>query len=213
VPVRANGGCNQELTAALRAGNAREVQALLARHAKVTCKEPVFDADRVRPWTTPLELAVASGQAELVRSVISAGANAADHEVEVPAVYRAVRLKRADLLAVLLNAGASPNSHSGHPLLREAIQQGDPNVVGLLLDRGADANRPWWSEYQPNPHFPGQQCLVTPLMEAAARGHATTVTLLLAAGADRDHKDCEGETAYDYSVKYKHDNVAVLLTR
>jgi hypothetical protein len=114
LPPGPNGACNPELTAALRAGDARQVDRLIARNAVVRCQEAAIgDPDRVRRWTTPLELAVETGQVAIVTAVLAAGAGAANHEIEVPAIYRAVRMKRPDLLNALLQAGASANSHSG----------------------------------------------------------------------------------------------------
>jgi ankyrin repeat protein len=135
VPLRPQGVCNQELMDAVRIGDASQVRALLARHARVTCVEPVlYGADRVRDWTTPLEQAVATGQPDLVRTIIAAGAKPGDHEREIPALYRAVRMRRADLVRMLLESGASANSHSGSPILREAVLQNDLRIVSLLWD-------------------------------------------------------------------------------
>lgn len=213
VPSGPNGVCNTDLTGALRAGDSARVEALIARHASVRCTEPIAgDAERVRPWTTPLELAVASGRIRLVQLVIAAGAQPGSHDTEVPAIYRAVRMGRPDLVEYLLQSGASANSHSGNPILREAIKSGNSSIVRLLLQHGANPNKRWWSEFMPDPHFerspPSTDCAITPLMEAAARGDTELVRLLLVAGGNRDEYDCRGQTARDYAVRSNHNAVA-----
>lgn len=217
VPLRPNGVCSRELTDALRSANGPEVRALLARHAQVRCKEPVDGAARVRPWTTPLELAVATGQAEMVHLIIAAGASPADDEMEAPAIHRAVSMRRVDLVRILVEAGAAANSHSGRPLLWEAVLQDDVAIVSLLLQHGADPNQRWFSELQPggtasNPEMV-LRCAITPLMEVAAHGSAQLVPPLLRAGANKLDLDCKGRSAIDYARRYNHGDVVNSLSR
>lgn len=218
VPLRPDGVCSQELTDAVRVGDESQVRALLARHAQVSCIEPIpSDAYRVRPWTTPLELAVATGQPHLVRTIIAAGAKPADHENEIPALYRAVRMRRVDLVRILLESGASANSHSGSPILREAVLQNDAGIVSLLLERGADPNQRWFSELQPGGRAPDPatvvECEIIPLMEVSGRGASLLVAPLLRAGADRLHVDCKGRTALDYARERNDKDIVQMLSR
>jgi ankyrin repeat protein len=217
VPLRPHGVCNQELTDAVRLGRAAQVRTLIARHAQVNCIEPVSGADRVRPWTTPLELAVATGQPDVVRLVIAAGAKPADEELEIPAIYRAVRLRRLDLVRILLESGASADSRSGSPILREAVLQSDVGIVSALLERGADPNQRWFSDLQPggNVYDPAtlRECGITALMEVAGRGATVLVAPLLRAGADELQVDCKGRTALEYARERNHEAIVEILSR
>jgi hypothetical protein len=215
VPLRPDGRCNEDLVDALRRGDAPRVRALVARHVQVRCSErPPSVGYAVRP-STPLELAVATGQPELVRMLIAAGAKPDHHELE--AIYQAVRSRRIDLVKLLLDSGARADAPSGTPLLREAILQHDPAIAALLLERGAKANQRWFSELQPggDAYDPAtlMDCLITPLMEAAARGEMELVTLLVRAGADRNQIDCKGRSAADYARRRNHSTVAEMLSQ
>src|SRR5689334_19781450 len=66
--------------------------------------------------------------------------------------------------------------------LFEAVDRGASNVVGLLLDRGADVNA-------------RADTGDTPLIRAAANGYTDTVRLLIARGADLSARDSEDGTA------------------
>jgi hypothetical protein len=190
--LRPNGACNEEFMDAIRAADAPAIRALTARRVQARCVEPGVDG--AGGSTTPLDLAVATGQPEVVHAVIAAGA---DLSSEGAAIYRAVRSRRFDLVTLLLDSGASADSWgSGRPILREAILQDDIGMASLLLGRGADPNQRWFSELQPggDVYDPATfaACFITPLIEAAARGQSQMVSLLLRAGADRALIDCKG---------------------
>ena len=79
-----------------------------------------------------------------------------------------------------------------------ASQHGHKDVVAFLGSRGADVNAV--TDYQD-----------TPLDWAAAYGHASVCTTLLALGADPATKDKWGKTALDYArQENKPECVAVL---
>jgi ankyrin repeat protein len=73
------------------------------------------------------------------------------------------------------------------------------DAVELLLQRGADAN------------VQGTLEGFTPLMTAAAEGLVEVVRLLLAAGADRDLEDKDGDTALSFARQNGHAEVVALL--
>ena len=75
-------------------------------------------------------------------------------------------------------------------------------MIELLLDKGA------------NVKAVNSEAGTTPLHEAAAKGHAETVELLLKRGADPDAKSKNGTTALDEALRYRHAKVvAVFLDR
>jgi ankyrin repeat protein len=94
-------------------------------------------------------------------------------------------IERGDLEAVkaAISAGADVNStfRDGWSALLVAANQ-DPRITELLLGNGADPNVPSDRGY-------------TPLMRAAGLGKPETVRLLLAGGADKDMRDCDGKNA------------------
>lgn len=106
--------------------------------------------------------AVAEGDAARVRQLLDHGASAnaidsltypnvpAWHR-DTPVLYAACRLQRADIVALLLAAGADPNAmlSAYENMLHEevpALFMAFPSVaiVELLLAAGADPNKPRW---------------------------------------------------------------------
>jgi ankyrin repeat protein len=97
----------------------------------------------------------------------------------------------------LLDAGANPNdvtSSNNESALEWAIQAGNPLVVDILLDYGADIN------------LVG---LVTPLIAAARKGDAEMIQLLLQRGADASI-NVSGYSAADYAKHYGHEELSKL---
>ncbi|KAK1932498.1 Protein HOS4 [Phytophthora citrophthora] len=72
----------------------------------------------------------------------------------------------------------------GHTALSEAACQGHNNIVGLLLERGANPNK-CNDENR------------SPLYRAAYNGYIDTIRLLLESGGDPRLRSKQGETAYD----------------
>jgi ankyrin repeat protein len=74
-------------------------------------------------------------------------------------------------------------------------------TVELLLKRGAEVN------------VQGALEGFTPLMTAAAEGLADVVRILLEAGANRDIKDQDGDTALTFARQNGHTEVVKLLEK
>lgn len=82
------------------------------------------------------------------------------------------------------------------PLLSAANQIS--SIIDLLLAHGADPNVPSDRGY-------------TPLMRAAGLGKSETVRLLLAAGADKNMRDCDGKDACRLAQEMHHFDCADLV--
>jgi ankyrin repeat protein len=145
-------------------------------------------------WT-PLHVAVAEGQEEIVRLLVKAGADlSATTEHDRTPLHLALECCPG-LVAVLRELGASVDAASaaflddaeelgraldrgaalvdpatGTDLLSFAAAGGSARTARLLLDRGADADG-------------------GALQAAAGGGHVDLVAMLLAAGADADRRD------------------------
>jgi ankyrin repeat protein len=117
------------------------------------------NVERVRTWLdssgdliehraadgfTPLHLAAYFSHPPVVRLLIERGAGVdaeADNPSRVRPVHSAVAARSAEIVRILLEAGADPNvqQHGGWTALHAAAQHGDGALVRILLDHGADA--------------------------------------------------------------------------
>jgi beta-lactamase regulating signal transducer with metallopeptidase domain len=92
---------------------------------------------------SPLIVAARSGNKDMVRVLVEAGAdvNAASRYDESP-LMAAARSGDKDMVKLLLDHGADPNlaqAHIGTPLMA-AVQAGNADIVRLLIKAGADVN-------------------------------------------------------------------------
>jgi len=153
--------------------------------------------------TTALESAVFSGNAGIIKLLLSHGADPNDTRADVMPISRVVCMicrgemdKNGDLMDIarlLLDAGASPNVHDagpGYTPLQEAVQADDRALVELLLDYGADPNMPSETGFN--------LCARTAFAEAVYYGFESLARLLLEWGADVDTKDANGTTPLIY---------------
>jgi ankyrin repeat protein len=105
-----------------------------------------------------------------------------------------------DCVAILLNAGASPNVYGYWPPLAKAASGGHIAIMNLLLEAGADVDA-----------FSADD--ETALMRAAQKSHMESAMLLIEAGADVNAAGHIGKTplsqAYDYEWRYRKRNPVV----
>ncbi len=128
--------------------------------------------------TTALHWAAYRTDLDLARMLIQAGANveAVTRLGDISPLFMAAESGSAEMIALLLGAGADPNSSksTGTTPLMLAAASGDVDAVGMLLERGADVNSTENTHEQ------------TALMYAAARGRVDVIRQLAQAGADTD---------------------------
>ena len=103
--------------------------------------------------------------------------------------------------SLFLQAGFDPSlaDAKGTPLLSLAVRADFPSIVSLLVDAGADVNRQSVDRGY------------SPLMDAAQKGDAAMVTLLLENGADPNLVSKDGQTALIISAGRGDDRIAELL--
>ena len=138
-----------ELLGAVRRGSIPVVTLLL--------KNVDVDAQDLRDGRTALSIAAETGDLNMAKLLLSYGAsvhirqysrNCWDHDC--PPLYAAGRDAihwaagegHPDIVELLLNHGANPNSANtiGRPALQEAVRKHDIRSIRLLLDNGADIN-------------------------------------------------------------------------
>jgi len=100
---------------------------------------------------------------------------------------------------LLIESGASVDAASRNALavapLHSAVASGNPELVELLLDRGAAPD-------------PADASGLTPLHSAAAHGNREMARRLLAAGAALRRQTKEGKTPADLAAQYGHPELA-----
>ena len=103
-------------------------------------------------------------------------------------IFSCVRMRRVQVLALLLDANVSPNEGKGNPLCGAAYD-GHLESAELLVAAGAGLEV----------HSATDASCARPLYIAASRGHADVVQFLLAKGADREHRS-DGLSALDAAI-------------
>ena len=178
---------DKELIHALRQGNRNKIKNLVS----TDMVDVNFMHEDLKVFQQPpLIVAGAIGDTGLVEYLIEKGAditryaNNEDGEGE-PALYFAAHDGYVDIVKVLLDAGAEPDSCGDHGVtpLHTAAMQRHIEVVQLLLNRGADVNLASTN--------PGG---FTPLHGAAIGGHKDIIKLLLKSGADHRMTTDSGHT-------------------
>ena len=128
---------HEDVHAAAKSGDTDEVAALLSMDNRLT---RTFDADG---WS-PLHLAAHYGHADVVSLLLHNNAPVdlrSANQMANTALHAALAGRRADVVPILLDAGADVNArqHGGWTALHAAAANGDRALVELLLSRGADA--------------------------------------------------------------------------
>jgi uncharacterized protein len=118
----------------------------LERLGSILTEDPSQAAEFSDDGFTALHLAVYAEQEEAARLLINHGADVNARSTgaiaRVPPLGTAAFVRSVPLTRLLLDAGADVNGQGdgGFAALHSAAQNGDEELVSLLLERGADAN-------------------------------------------------------------------------
>lgn len=155
---------------------------------------------------TPLMVAANYGRLAIVNYLLDKGAdiNATSDGGET-ALILASRPNSSDsdlVVQKLLAAGADPNkvSGGGNTPLMEAAYGGDAELVKILLAAGAD------------PHAQNQYNETALSVGCMKNGTVGVVSELLKAGANLFHKDVDGLTPLDLSIKTGNSDLRIYLS-
>ncbi len=206
-------GLNDELIKAVSKGDVRAVEDLINAGANVNADIPGDTKDLYAQdkYQTVLILAARRGNADIVKALISAGA-------DVDRVYGAVcdtalqsaaQQNHADIVEILIAAGADIEAEViGSTALIKAAggkyseigRDSTINAVNALIVAGANVNATDW-------------CGGTALMEAARKNNVKTVLLLIESGADVHMTNTEGLTALDLADRVGAFDAGIILYR
>ncbi|MCU1335726.1 MAG: hypothetical protein JWO19_1307 [Bryobacterales bacterium] len=165
-----------------------------------------------RRGVTPLDLACVNGSASMIRKLLDAGANPnSAHPDGLTPLMTAARTGNPEAVRVLLDKGAVVNAKDNigdQTALMFAVTENHPEAVRVLLDRGADVNARTTRVDTPpattgnlqgigraqNREKPVPQGAMTPLLYAARDGRTEIARMLLAAGANLNQTEANGES-------------------
>jgi ankyrin repeat protein len=208
------GGNGHPLAIAVERGLAAAVTAILAHSPSVAA------------LTAGLQAVAASGSVELGVQILAAGAKPTARTLCTACA------RGAHALALLvLDAGVDVNALDGASIpLVQAAWNGDVGLVRALIGRGADLGR-HGGEALSHAANAGRVEMVTtllalgvpadrpndygwtPLMTAAWQDQVEIASLLLAAGANPDHRDTRGKSVLDWAKESPKRRVVPLLER
>lgn len=165
--------------------------------------------DRSGYLISPLEQAAMKGNLDIVKHLVSHGANM---EAMIDPVWGRSRLGalgiaaskgHIDIAGYLIQHGAPINNPdgAGSMALIAAIRQGQTDMVRLLLEHGADLRTP-------------NDAMGDSAIDAAANSGQTDITqMLIDAGADLREVNRWGRTPYEEALIMRHRRVAELIKR
>ncbi|CAH0549633.1 unnamed protein product [Brassicogethes aeneus] len=161
-----------------------ESQMSLASTSSEQSPEPLFDLQDIHGQAA-LHVAARLGQAQVVKVLLEAGANADQADVDGWTPLRAAAWGgHTEVVELLVKHGCSLDSvdSENRTALRAASWSGHEEIVRNLLHNGSNVNL---TDHEGR----------TALIAAAYMGHSEIVEHLLEFGADINHPDADGRTA------------------
>lgn len=145
----------------------------------------------------PLHIAVIEGYSEIVRYLVSSGADINGKGMYgFAAIHLSIKYNKADIIKLLLNLKADPGikTDRGNTPLHNAAYRGCVEIADLFVNSGVSVNE---TDNKGN----------TPLHGAAYRGHLEMVKYLIANGADPKKKNKDEQTPLFFAEAQKHTEV------
>jgi ankyrin repeat protein len=158
--------------------------------------------ETVEQLRTKLTNSVDTGNLAEVKSILETGITPNFQRPDIASpINFAVARSSLDILELLLKNGANPNFTTSGTVttLGQATVNGRLDMVQMLLNWGARVDG-----------F-GAELKKTSLMVAADLGRKDLVECLLAAHADPNFKDKNGDTAFNYAEKKGHSAIIAIL--
>eukprot|EP00930_Biecheleria_cincta_P001877 TRINITY_DN102966_c0_g1_i1.p1 TRINITY_DN102966_c0_g1~~TRINITY_DN102966_c0_g1_i1.p1 ORF type:complete len:711 (-),score=102.70 TRINITY_DN102966_c0_g1_i1:67-2166(-) len=190
-------------------GHLPTVQALIELRAQVQRKDPLGE--------TAMHAACLGGHADVVKELVSHGVLADDPKCSRAPLFYAARHGHVDVVRELLAARANVNRTGYSPACFDMgfFEPEHLTPLQVALQDAADASPPLelvalLLEHRASPHG-GRGSVAPPLQLAAEAGYAEPVRLLLEAGAAKNKKDFNGQTALHCSVIANHTEATKLL--
>lgn len=215
-PIASKGKLCQDLFLAIDHRDTAGVEALLSKGADPNSRNGLE--------FTPLYIAAASYQPDVMKALLKAGANPdAESNYGTPLTFAALSGNAQAAKSLIdLKVDCNASRTDGMTVLMAAANTGNPEIVGELLKHKVDINAEdgdgvtalGMAARSGNTKVAemllGAGAKVdatdshhqTPLMAAAKNGHADLVRLLLTKGADVNAKDDKGMTALMLAAKY-----------
>lgn len=186
---------------------------------------------------TVLMDAVSNGDIELVKMLVSAGANInhSNNHLDTPLTY-AVCNHGPDVVELLINLGSDVNFRVPNEdqligktkfALHIAVCKSDVRIMQVLLNAGADVNRENINADDESKgtalHTVAMGGLneifkdiytgtkLTRLRQQFLQEYKEKANILVNAGADKTIKDHEGHTAYDIAIKWENNEIAEII--
>jgi len=154
---------------------------------------------------SPLLLAAAAGNKEIVEILINNGADITVKENQgLTVLHEAIYSGKPDLVDLLIGKGVDVNiAAEGLTPLHIAADYGYADIAKVLIENGADVK----AEFDGNKVFKK----MTPLHLAAKNGCKEVAELLIAGGADLEARESTGGTPLNWAVFQGYEDVAELL--
>lgn len=189
------------LTAAAKAGDLEQVEALLANGTPADARN--------EQGQTALMWAAAQAEREIVRLLLDARAdpNALSNSPEgVHVLTWATSSDSADVIETLIQAGAEVDARGRNGLspLGKALHDNGEKAFQVLIKHGADVN---YEAILYTTHD-RRQAMLTPLMATAFSGNPDFVAPLIERGARIDETNDLGDTALMLAIRHSQTDLA-----